>query len=297
MQLRHKNIGFIGLGLMGLPMARNLLQAGAELAVFNRTAAKADSLIAQGAVLAESPTDLARRIRGGIIIICVSDTPAILETLSALVRADLTGTLVIDMGTTTVDATSQAAEMITAKAGAFIDAPVSGGVVGAEEGTLSIMAGGAEKDLQRAQPAFDVLGKATTHIGPVGTGQVAKAANQAIVGATLSIIGEAMLLGYRAGADLGKMRQALLGGFAGSRILDLHGQRMIDRAFDPGGRARTQAKDLMQAVELSQSLGLSLPVLEKTRDLWQAMVDAGMGDLDQSGYFAFAEAGQDHPPC
>ena len=297
MKLKRQKIGFIGLGLMGLPMARNLLQAGAELAVFNRTASKADSLIAKEALLTQSPTDLARHIKAGVIIVCVSDTPAMLETMSALARADLTGMLVIDMGTTTVDATLEAANLIRTNGGAFIDAPVSGGSVGAENGTLSIMVGGAGADLRRVRTIFDVLGKATTHIGPIGTGQVAKVANQAIVGATLSIIGEALLLGHRAGADLSKMRQALLSGFAGSRILDLHGQRMIDRSFDPGGRARTQAKDLMQAVEFSLSLGLSLPVLETTRDLWQNMVDAGMGDLDQSGYFAFAEAEQENPQC
>lgn len=122
----------------------------------------------------------------------------------------------------------------------------------------------------------------------MGAGQIAKAANQAIVGATLGIVAEMMLLAKTAGADPAKMREALLGGFAGSRILDLHGQRMIDRSFDPGGRPRTQAKDLMQAAEFAQSLELSLPILEQCRDLWQAMVDAGMGDLDQSGYLAFA---------
>lgn len=159
------------------------------------------------------------------------------------------------------------------------------------------MAGGETDNLLRAQPVFETLGRATTHIGPVGAGQVAKAANQAIVGATLSIVGEAMLLAERSGADPAKMRQALMGGFAHSRVLDLHGQRMIDRSFDPGGRARTQAKDLAQAVELAHALGLSLPILEKTNALWQAMVEAGMGDLDQSAYLAFAETNQGGISC
>ena len=297
MYMASENIGFLGLGLMGLPMARNLLYAGARLTVYNRSVAKADPLIANGAVAATTVADLGTRALGGIIVICVSDTPALLQSVSALTSADLTETLVIDMGTTSISATRDAAEMITNQGGSFMDAPVSGGTVGAEDGSLSIMVGGADTDLRRAKPVFDVLGNATTHIGPVGTGQVAKIANQAIVGATLGIIGESMLLATRAGADLAKLREALLGGFAGSRILDLHGQRMIDRAFEPGGRARTQAKDLMQAVEFSRSLGLSLPVFEQTHEAWQAMVDAGFGDLDQSGYLAFAEASQKKSPC
>lgn len=291
----HKlgKVGFIGLGLMGLPMAQRLLTAGAELAVYNRTMAKAEPLVAQGARAAVNVAELAAQATPGIIVICVSDTPAMVETLAVLTRQDLSGTLVIDMGTTTVDATRAASERVTAAGGTFVDAPVSGGALGAQEGTLSIMAGGDAADIARAGPIFSVLGKAITHIGPTGAGQIAKAANQAIVGATLGIVGETMLLGKAAGADPAKMREALMGGFAGSRILELHGQRMIERSFAPGGRARTQAKDLAQAAELAQSLDLSLPILAQCRDLWQQMVDAGMGDLDQSGYLAFAEQSQD----
>lgn len=286
-------VGFVGLGLMGLPMARNLAAAGAELTVFNRTACKAQPLIDAGARLARCVEELADAVRGGMIVICVSDTPALEATIAALACRDLGRTLVIDMGTTTVAATKAAAQAIEDKGGRFIDAPVSGGAIGAQEGTLSIMAGGDADDLARATPLFQVMGKATTHIGPVGAGQVAKAANQAIVGATLSIVGETMLLARAAGCDTAKMREALLGGFAASRVLDLHGQRMIDRAFEPGGRARTQAKDLAQAVEFAHALGLQLPVLEQNSELWQAMVAEGMGDLDQSGYLAYAESLQD----
>jgi 2-hydroxy-3-oxopropionate reductase len=283
-------IGFVGLGLMGLPMARNLAAAGADLTVYNRTAAKAQALVSDGARLAESVEYLADAVQGGIVVICVSDTPAMEATIAGLTSRDLTGTLLIDMGTTTVKAIQAASAAVAAKGGSFVDAPVSGGAVGAADGTLSIMAGGQTADIERAMPLFRVIGKATTHVGPVGAGQVAKAANQAIVGATLSIIGETMVLAQKAGCDTAKMREALLGGFAGSRLLDLHGQRMIDRTFEPGGRARTQAKDLAQTVELAQSLGLKLPVLEQNFTLWQEMVTRGMGDLDQSGYLVFAEA-------
>lgn len=284
--------GFIGLGLMGLPMAQNLLDAGADLFVFNRTAAKSEPLVALGATASDNVAQLAQQTVGGIVVICVSDTPAMTQTIEALTQRDLSGTLIIDMGTTTVEATRAAAASVTSVGGAFVDAPVSGGAVGATEGTLSIMAGGDAAEIKRAAHLFSVLGKSTTHIGPVGAGQIAKAANQAIVGTTLGIVSETMLMANSAGADPAKMREALLGGFAGSRILDLHGQRMIERSFKPGGRARTQAKDLVQAVDLAQSLGLSLPILEQSRDLWQRMVETGMGDLDQSGYLAFVEASQ-----
>lgn len=286
-------VGFIGLGLMGLPMAQNLLDAGADLVVFNRTAAKAEPLIATGATASDDVRQLAEQTRGGIVVICVSDTPAMTQTVEALTCQYLGGTLVIDMGTTTVDATRSAAARVVAAGGTFVDAPVSGGAVGATEGTLSIMAGGEAIDVKRAAAVFTVLGKSTTHIGPVGAGQIAKAANQAIVGATLGIVGETMVLAKAAGADPAKMREALLGGFASSRILDLHGQRMIDRNFVPGARARTQAKDLVQAADLAQSLGLDLPILSQCRDLWLEMVNSGMADLDQSGYLAFVESKQE----
>lgn len=285
-------VGFVGLGLMGLPMAHNLLKAGAELTIFNRTASKGQSLVDGGATRSDSLADLADRTRGGIIVICVSDTPAMQQTVEKLVDHDLRNTLVIDMGTTTVDATQAAAKQIEAAGGSFVDAPVSGGEVGAKAGTLSIMAGGTEIDILRAAPVLSVLGKSSTHIGPIGSGQIAKAANQAIVGVTLGIVSETMLLARTAGADPAKMREALLGGFAHSRILDLHGQRMIDRTFEPGGRARTQAKDMRQAVDFANSLDLSLPILEQSSKLWQQMVKAGMGDLDQSGYLVFTETHQ-----
>ena len=152
------------------------------------------------------------------------------------------------------------------------------------------MAGGSDEDIARAKTVFGILGKSFTHVGPVGAGQITKAANQAIVGVTLSVVAEAVLLSRETGANPTKMREALLGGFAGSRILELHGQRMIDRSFDPGGRARTQAKDLNQIVDLANSVNLTLPVIEHCRDLWNDMVELGMGEFDQSGYLAFAEA-------
>ena len=280
-------VGFIGLGLMGRPMATNLIQAGFDVIAYNRTPAKADPLISLGATRAASVTEVFSSVTAGIIIICVTDTPSLLDVVGQAVQTSLSGTLIIDMGTTTVEATQQAASRITDAGGVYVDAPVSGGAVGAAEGTLSIMAGGDASDIARAQPIFDVLGKATTHIGPIGSGQIAKSANQAIVGATLGIVSEAMLIAKATGADQSKMRAALLGGFAQSRILDLHGQRMIDKDFTPGGRATTQAKDMVQAVDLARSYDLNLPILELCSDLWKEMAKDGKGDLDQSGFYKF----------
>ena len=212
---------------------------------------------------------------------------------AGILTALVPGVTVIDMGTTEVPVTRALATAVTAAGGHYIDAPVSGGEVGAKAGSLSIMAGGDAADIANVTPVFDVLGSALTHIGPVGTGQAAKVANQTIVGATVSIVAESLALAQAAGADMAQVRTALMGGFASSRILDLHGQRMIDGAFTPGARATTQLKDMRQAIKLADELGMSLPLMQQSRDLWAAMADDGKGDLDQSGYFAFVHDSQD----
>lgn len=280
---------------MGAPMAQNLLSAGARLVVFNRTAAKCAPLVALGARAAVSPREVAEQTGAGTIVLCVSDTPALTAALTGSegVLCELApDTLVIDMGTSEVGKTKQLASSVRQAGGHYVDAPVSGGEVGARDGSLSIMAGGNDDDIARARPLLSVLGKSLTHIGPVGTGQAAKAANQAIVGAAVSIIAESLILAQAAGADIKQVREALLGGFAGSRVLDLHGQRMIDEAFDPGARAATQLKDMTQAAKLANELNLTLPLISKCRDLWAGMVDAGYGEYDQSGYFEYVRSDQ-----
>lgn len=287
---RNGAVGFAGLGLMGQHMARHLAGAGDALWVFNRTRAKADEAAdAYGANVAETPTDLAARVGAGIIFICVSDTPALEAVvegaggLSGLLDAFEPGCLIVDMGTSTVEATRRLAGLVADRGGAYVDAPVSGGEVGAREGALTIMAGGAEADIARAGPYFERMGRAHTHVGPVGAGQVAKAANQLIVAITLGAVSEALLLAEAGGADAAKTREALLGGFAGSRILELHGQRMLDKTFEPGGRAKTQLKDVEQTLALGSQVGLKLPMLEASAGLWREMINRGWGDLDQSG--------------
>jgi 3-hydroxyisobutyrate dehydrogenase-like beta-hydroxyacid dehydrogenase len=276
-------IGLIGLGYMGKPMARNLAAAGAIMTVHNRSRASVDELVAEGMAPALSPKDVAEA--SDIIITMLTDTAAVKAVMTGPegVMAGLAaGKLVIDMGTTKVPDTRALAELAAEKGAMYVDAPVSGGTIGAENGTLTIMAGGAEDAFARAQPVLAVLGERITHVGPVGTGQVAKAANQVIVGLNIGAVAEALALARRAGADPAKVREALSGGFADSRILEVHGQRMIDGAFAPGAKSTIQRKDMDQALELAEQLGLEMPATSLSRDLYDKLIGAGDGDLDHS---------------
>ena len=251
--LSGQTIGIVGLGLMGRPMGRNLMAAGARLVVHNRSPGPVGEMAADGAVPADSPRAVAEAAE--TVIIMVADTAAVEAVISGadgVVAGVRPGSLVIDMGTTAFTATQEFARRVADAGGDYVDAPVSGGTVGAEAGALTIMAGGTEAAFQRAGPVFEVLGGRVTHVGGTGTGQVAKAANQVIVGLTIGAVAEALTLARRAGADPAKVRQALGGGFADSRILELHGQRMIDGDFRPGGRATIQRKDMAQAGDEAQ---------------------------------------------
>ncbi len=281
--LDNYRIGFIGLGLMGRPMCLNLHRAGARLVIYNRSRAVVDNLIREAIEPADNPADVACRTE--IVVLMVSDTPAVKQVLfgdNGLADGLRPGALVIDMGTTAVAATREYAARLAQTGVDFIDAPVSGGEIGARDGSLAIMAGGSEAAVKRAWPLFDILGKSTIHVGDVGAGQVAKAANQVIVGLNIGALAEALALAECAGVDPSKVRQALLGGFAASRILEVHGQRMIDSSFAPGGKVTTQHKDLSQALDLAASLGLSLPATHLNMTLYQRLIDKGEGGLDHS---------------
>jgi 3-hydroxyisobutyrate dehydrogenase-like beta-hydroxyacid dehydrogenase len=284
--LDGRTIGVIGLGLMGKPMALNLHTAGATVVAWNRSQAALDAVAAEGVAVADSPRAVAERC--DTVIVMVVDTPAVDAMLhgDAGVLAGLDGkpegTLVIDMGTTAVEATRGFAAEVADAGGLWLDAPVSGGQVGAEQAALTIMAGGSAAAFDRALPAFRAMGRQITHVGDVGAGQVAKAVNQMIVGMTIGAVSEALTLAEAAGVDPGKVREALRGGFAWSRILELHGQRMVDSTFQPGGRARVQLKDLRQALDLAESLEIQLPALELNATLYEALCDEGDADLDHS---------------
>jgi len=283
-------IGFIGLGLMGRPISLNLHRAGAELIIYNRSRGIVDELVGVGIEAATSPKDVAER--APIIVLMVSDTPAVERVLfgdDGVAQGLQTGAIVIDMGTTAVTATRNFAQQIKAKGAHYVDAPVSGGQVGAEAATLAIMVGASEDAFARAKPIFKVLAKNITHVGEGGAGQVAKAANQIIVGLTIGAVAEALALAKRAGVDPAKVRQALAGGFAASRILEVHGLRMVDQTFDPGGKATTQRKDLAQALELAQQLGMELPATALNRDLYDRLIEMGGGELDHSALIKVLE--------
>ena len=281
--LQGQKTGFIGLGLMGKPMARNLANAGADLIVHNRSSASVDELVSEGMAAGGSPSGTAQG--ADIIIMMLPDTPTVEKILlgeNGVLVGLKPGSLVIDMGTTKVPVTRAFAKAIEDKGCDYLDAPVSGGTIGAENATLTIMAGGTDAAFKRAHPILNVLGSRITHIGSAGTGQVAKAANQVIVGLNIGAVAEALTLAKHAGADPAKVREALAGGFADSRILEVHGQRMIDDTFKPGARATVQRKDMDQALELAAELGIELPATSLSRDLYDWLIENGGADLDHA---------------
>ncbi len=292
--LDGQRIGLIGLGLMGKPMARNLSAAGARMTVASRSPGPVEELAAEGMTPAENGRTVAAS--SDIVIVMVTNTPsaeAVIAGPGGVIEGLSPGTLVIDMGTTAVRATRALADKVAAAGGDWIDAPVSGGSVGATDGTLTIMAGGTDAAIARAAPVFEVLGRRHTRIGGPGAGQVAKAINQNIVGLTIAAVAEGIALARAAGADPARVREALNveGGFAQSRILDLHGQRMIDGAFTPGGRVSVQHKDVHQGLELAEQVGIRLPSLERNVELWDAMIEKGWADLDHSALIKLIEDG------
>ena len=281
--LEGKTIGFIGLGLMGKPMARNLKRAGADVVVHNRSQAPMEELAAEGMRVAATPAETA--MRSDTVITMLTDTPALEKVIagkSGILEAAGPDTLVIDMSTAKMLATKDLAARIKKCGGAYVDAPVSGGTMGAKQGTMSIMVGGDESALARAMPILKVLGGKITHVGGIGAGQVVKAANQVIVGLTICAVAEALVLAKHAGVDPAKVRKALGGGFADSKILEVHGQRMIEDSFLPGARSTVQRKDMDQALELAATLGIELPATSLSRDLYDNLIAMGHGDLDHA---------------
>ncbi|HEY8608696.1 MAG TPA: NAD(P)-dependent oxidoreductase [Noviherbaspirillum sp.] len=271
-------MAFLGIGLMGKPMAARLLQAGYPVTAWNRTPEKAAALLPLQASVAASVE--AAVSKAHIVITMLEAGPVVAEVLALAVPAMGPATLVIDMSSTR-QSEAQAFDALVRDVGCtFIDAPVSGGVIGAEAGTLAIMAGGCAEDFQRAEPVLRVLGRPTL-VGGAGCGQLAKLCNQLIVGGTLNIVAEALLLAQAGGANPAAVRAALRGGFAESRILDVHGQRMLDRNFLPGGQVKSQAKDLDNVLAAAAAAGVKLPVAEMMAEWYRDIVDA-FGGADQS---------------
>lgn len=283
-----QRIGFVGLGNMGAPMARHLQTAGAKMFVWNRSPGPREIAEALGMTAVATLPELARIIGPGVICVNLTTTDVV-ESLvfgtGGLVEGLDPSALIIDFGTTSVPATKGFAERVK-----WVDAPVSGGQVGAEAATLSIMVGGNATDVERAWPILNTVGKRVTHLGPSGSGQVTKLANQLIVAQTIDAVAQALRLAELSGVDPAAARQAMLGGFADSRILDLHGERMVKRNFVAGGRAEWQLKDVRLIVEQAAAVGLKSPTLDNSLDQWEELVvEKGRGDLDHSGLFTLYE--------
>lgn len=278
-----ERVGFIGLGIMGKPMARNLLAAGYPLTVHSRSSGPVDELVQAGAVSAGS----ARQVASGsdVIITMLPDTPDVELVLlgqGGVAQGAAPGSLVIDMSTVDPGPVRVMAAELGGRGVSMLDAPVSGGEKGAIEGTLSIMVGGAQDAFARAQPLFEILGSTVVHVGGSGAGQVCKACNQLVVGATIEAVAEAITLAERSGVDAAKVREALMGGFAGSKILEIHGQRMLDRSYEPGFRARLHAKDARIVLKAATDSGSPVPSFQVVAAQFAKLVEAGGGELDHS---------------
>jgi 2-hydroxy-3-oxopropionate reductase len=285
-----ERIGFIGLGIMGQPMAANLLAAGYPLTVHSRGRGPVDELAGLGASPATSARDVAAA--SDVVITMLPDSPDVEAAVlgpDGVVDGIAPGALYVDMSTIAPAVSRSIAATLAERGVEAVDAPVSGGETAARAGELSIMAGGSDEAVARAQPIFDVLGKATTHIGPPGAGQVAKAANQVVVALTIQAVAEALVLARKAGADPARVRAALLGGFAQSRVLDVHGQRMLDGAYDPGFKLRLHRKDLAIALQLSREQEVPLLATAQAAQLMDALLAGGAGERDHSAMVTLYE--------
>ena len=276
-------IGFIGTGIMGLPMAQNLQKAGHSLFVSTHHDTAPAALLEAGAIALANPKEVAQEAE--FIIVMVPDTPHVEDVLfreNGIAEGVGHGKLVIDMSSISPSATKQFAEKINATGARYLDAPVSGGEVGAKAATLSIMVGGSEESFARALPLFQAMGKNITLVGENGDGQTAKVANQIIVALNIQAVGEALLFAAKNGADPARVREALMGGFAGSKILEVHGERMIKGTFDPGFRISLHQKDLNLALAGARELGLNLPNTANAQQVFSTCAAIGGSGWDHS---------------
>jgi 2-hydroxy-3-oxopropionate reductase len=284
-------IGFVGLGLMGRPMALNLLNAGFKLRVWNRTPEKALEVVKAGA---EPVSNLVDVTTGASAIITMLENGAVVTEVifaGGLANSSEPGTLFIDMSSIAPAIAEDHAALLGASGCRYIDAPVSGGTVGTVGGSLAIMAGGIEAEIEEARAIFEAMGK-VTHVGPHGRGQLCKLVNQSIVAITIGAVAEGLLLAKAGGADPAKVRQAIMGGFCGSRILELHGLRMIEQNFEPGGTVKNQIKDLNAVLEVASKLKLELPLTKRVHGLFADLAANGGEMLDHSALYLQLEHGQ-----
>jgi 2-hydroxy-3-oxopropionate reductase len=283
-------VGFVGLGIMGRPQALNLIKGGYSVAVYARRAESMQPLKDAGAVTCASPRDVAAQC--DVIISMVADTPDVEQVIfgeGGIIHGAKSGSVVIDMSTISPVITKTMAERLAAKGIDMIDAPVSGGEVGAVNGTLTIMCGGKQAVFDKVKPILECMGKTITLVGDNGAGQVAKACNQIVVGVSIEAVSEAMALARRMGVDPGKVREALMGGFAGSKIMEIHGKRMLDYDFKPGFKTKLHQKDMKIVMETASAIGLNLPGAALFTQHLNALMGSGDGEMDSSAVLKVIE--------
>ncbi len=276
-------IGFIGLGIMGRPQALNLIKGGYKLNVFARRLESMQPLLAAGAMARTSAKDVAAH--SDITFIMVADTPDVEEMILGelgVIHGAKPGSIIVDMSTISPSATRNMAEKLGSRGIDMLDAPVSGGEVGAINGTLSIMVGGKQDAFQRVKPLFDCMGKNVIHIGGNGAGQVCKACNQIVVAVTIEAVSEALTFARKNNVDAAKVREALMGGFAGSKIMEVHGKRILDNDFKPGFKVKLHQKDMNIVMQAANQLGLALPAASLVSQHLNALMGAGDAELDSS---------------
>jgi 2-hydroxy-3-oxopropionate reductase len=291
----QQTVGFIGLGIMGRPMARNVLAAGFALVVYDLMPEPVNELVRAGATAVASPAEVAAS--ADVVLLCLPDSPDVEAAMTGpqgLLAGARQGQIVVDMSTISPVTARTLAEKAAAQGVIVLDAPVSGGQVGAANGSLSIMVGGDAAALEKVRPILAAMGKTILHLGGSGAGQVAKACNQLVIAVTIEAVAEAMVLAAKAGVDPAKVRAALLGGYANSRVLEGHGERFLERNFTPGFRTRLQYKDLNIALDAGRAYGAPLPAGALVQQLYAAMMARGDGDLDHAALVTLIEelAGQ-----
>jgi 2-hydroxy-3-oxopropionate reductase len=285
-----EKLGFVGLGIMGRPMARTLMRAGYEVVVYNRTREKAEDLVSEGAEAAESPRELAEGC--DVVFTMLPGPPEVREIVNGnygILSGAREGSLVVDMSTSSPILARELARTARERGVGMLDAPVSGGDVGAEEGTLSIMAGGSEEDFERAKPMFVVMGETVLHVGKSGTGQTLKACNQIVVAIVIEAVSEALVLGSQAGVDPKKVIEVLSGGLAANKVMEVKGQKFLSHAFEPGGKVEFHRKDLGIALEAGGEYGVPLPVTATVDQMFGALVAKGRSGWDHSALLTLIE--------
>lgn len=290
-----ETVGFIGLGIMGKPMAHNLIEVGYRLVVHSRSRGPVDDLAGDGASTADTPREVAQQ--SGVIITMLPDSPEVREVVAGengVLEGAKDGSLLIDMSTISPVVTKELSRMAAERGVGMLDAPVSGGDVGAQQGTLSIMVGGGKADFERAKPIFDVLGKTAVHVGESGAGQVVKACNQIVVALIIEAVSEALVLGSKAGVAPSTIIDVLSGGMASNRVMEMRGRNFVEHDFRPGFKAELHHKDLGIALAAGKEYGVAMPVTAIVEQMFRALIAKGMNEQDHSALLTLVEDWAQH---